>query len=74
MTGIPKLVPKSTECFVMPQILDKFAFDILTENVSLIVNAELMEDCILLDAFNHFQRAIARDEVRFHINLNIYEA
>ena len=54
MTGIPKLVPKSTECFIMAQILDKFAFDILAKNVSLIINAELMEDCILLDAFDDF--------------------
>ena len=69
MAGIPELVPKSTECFVMAQILDKFALDILAKNVSLIINAELMEDCIFLDAFNHFQGAIARDEVRFHIHL-----
>ena len=69
MASVAKLVAKSTECFIMPQILDKLALDVLAKNVSLIINAQLVENCILLNAFHHLQRAIARDEVRFHVDL-----
>ena len=53
----------------MSQVLDKFSFDVLSEYMSLVINAQFMEDRILLNTLDNFESTITSDKVRFYIDL-----
>ena len=68
MASISKLISESTESLIVSQIFYKFTFNILTKNVTLIINSKFMQNCILLNGFDNFQSTIASDEIGFNID------
>ena len=54
MSSVAELVAEATEGFVVPEVLDELLLDVLAEDVALVVDAQLVKDCVLLQRFYDF--------------------